>query len=493
MSKKSVESQHRSDQEVYPVTSSHLMDSKTNQLDDALKTKLEEALTHSDYQTQCHNIAKIASEHNPIDLAYAAVKLPNQARFVLFENLIDIEAKVTFLITVESNTRTCIFRELDDQEIIELIERMPLDEVVWVLDDVTERRFRRLLTSIDLKKAHYIKELRQRDKNSAARLMTSEFFAFTMDITIAEAAKCIRDHPNIEITRRIFVLNEKRQLQGFVPARNLIVNSRDIPLKQVMRPVSHKVSPDANREEVIDIVERYKISALPVLDEDHILVGVITYEDVVEALEDITDETIARMVGTTESVGVNEPVIKRLFLRAPWLMVTLIAGLINAMGMAYFESKEGTVLAFVLFFVPLITGMSGNIGIQCSTILVRSMATGALTAGSVGEAIKKEMVIGTLAGLIFGILAGATVYFLDIFGCPLVCASPVIVGSIVSIGLFGACLCGTLLGIFSPLFFARLGVDPAVASGPIITAFNDFLSMMIYFIIAWALSFLFFL
>jgi magnesium transporter len=156
--------------------------------------------------------------------------------------------------------------------------------------------------------------------------------------------------------------------------------------------------------------------------------------------------------------------------------------------MSSFQGHEGGLLTFVLFFVPLITGMSGNIGIQCSTILVRSMATGVLSVGNRTEAVIKELLIGLITGFIFGVLCGILVYMLDFLGMPGNLLSPVLVGLIVGVGLFGACLTGTLLGVFSPLFFARIGVDPAIASGPIITAFNDFLSMSIYFLIAIGLS-----
>jgi magnesium transporter len=132
--------------------------------------------------------------------------------------------------------------------------------------------------------------------------------------------------------------------------------------------------------------------------------------------------------------------------------------------------------------------MSGNIGIQCSSVLVRSMATGMLSLGNKKEAILKEMMIGLCIGLVFGIACGFLVYLFDFAGASSIDLKPVAVGLIVGIGLFGACLAATLLGVLSPLFFSRIGVDPAIASGPIITAFNDFLSMSIYFLIAIGIS-----
>jgi magnesium transporter len=318
--------------------------------------------------------------------------------------------------------------------------------------------------------------------------MTNEFFAFPLGCTIGEAAAYIRSHPGIDLVRQIFVLNEKGQLEGCVPARNLIINPSHLPLKQVMHPVQHKVHAEASREEVVDLVERYKLPALPVVNGEEFLVGVITHEDAMEAMEDIADATIAQMAGTGENVREYVPTWRRLLARAPWLLVTLIAGLINVGVMSSFQSYAEGALTFVLFFVPLINGLSGNIGLQCSTVLVRSMATGTFSAGTKQEAVVKEMIIGFSTGVIFGVIAGCLVWGLDLIGLSGIEINPAVVGMIVGIGLWGACLASTLLGVFSPLFFGRLGIDPAIASGPIVTAFNDFLSMSIYFLIAMGLK-----
>lgn len=360
------------------VSVGNLMDSKTSHLDDELSERLQEAFHKTTFTIQLHDVAKIACEYNPIDLAYAASRLPPNVRGVLYENLPDIQAKASFLINTDGPTRWAVFRSLDDEQLKQVIDQMPADEAVWVLDDLPERRYRRVLDLIDSKKAIQIRELQKHSRNSAGGLMTNEFFAFPMESTIAEAAFFIRDNPGIDMTRRIFVLDHKGELQGFVPARNLIVNPPHLPLKQVMLQIEHSVHPDATREEVVDLVERYKIPALPVLNDENLLVGVITYEDVVEAIEDIADETIAWMAGTAEDVSEYDHVFKRFLARAPWLLVTLFAGLISASVMSYFHVIESKLLAMIFFFIPLINGMSGNVGVQCSTVLVRSMAIGVI-------------------------------------------------------------------------------------------------------------------
>jgi magnesium transporter len=465
------------------------LESQTGRIDDILKEKLEKAFHKQTSKVVLHDIVKIASEHSPIDLAYAASHLPPNVHPVLYENLPNRDAKIKFIVNTDSDTRLALFRQLDDVELKKIFERVPTDEAVWLIEDMPERRFRRLMEIIDSKKAARIKELTKHGRRSAGRLMTSEFFAFTMDMTIGEAATYIRDNPRIDFTKGIFILNLAGELQGYVPARNMMINPPTTPLRQVMRPILHKVTPESTREEVIDLVERYKISSLPVVDIDNYLVGVIAHEDVVEAMEDLADETIARMAGTNEKFASHDPVLKRFSTRAPWLFVTLVAGLINVCVLSFFDQLEGGLLAFALFFVPLITGMSGTIGLQSSTVLIRMMAVGGLSAGSRRETIIKEILSGLLTGAMFGVICGILVHALDLLIPGLIATvPPTAVSIIVTFGLMGACTAGTLLGALSPLFFARIGVDPAISAGPIVTAFNDFLSATIFFLVAWGVS-----
>jgi magnesium transporter len=463
--------------------------SQTGQIDDLLKEKLEKAFHKQTSKVRLHDIAKIACEHSPIDLAYASSHLPPNVRPVLYENLPNRDAKIKFVVNTDSETRLSLFRQLDDLELKKIFDRMPTDEAVWLLEDMPERRFRRLMEQIDSKKASRIRELKKHNRNSAGRLMTSEFFAFTMDLMIGEAAAYIRDNPRIDFTRGIFILNLAGELQGYVPARNMMINPPSTPLRQVMRPVLHKVTADATREEVIDLVERYKISSLPVVDIDNYLIGIIAHEDVVEAMEDLADETIARMAGTNERFSSHESILKRFSARAPWLLVTLAAGLVNVWVLSYFHRHEGNLLPFALFFAPLVAGMSGNIGLQCSTVLVRNMALGGFSAGARREMIVRELASGLFTGVIFGIGSGVLICLMNWAAAgTLGVTRSLAMGIVVSVGLIGGCFASTLLGVFSPLFFSRIRVDPALSAGPIITALNDFLSLSIYFLIAWVVG-----
>ena len=454
------------------------------QLDQILKEKLEHAFHHQTPVFIADKIRQIVHEYSPIDLAYAVKALPTYQRPLLYERLPNLKAKSDFLINADSSTRSVILRYIEDKEARDLITKMPLNEAICLLEDMSERRVRRVIDLLEPQKANCIREMKKHERNTAGRLMTNEFFSFLMDLTIEEAAGFIRNHPGIDLSRQILVVNHEGKLEGYIPTRHLIIYPSSILLKDVMRSIIHKVHTETSREDVIDIVERYKLSSLPVVDKNDKIVGLITYDDVMEAIEDIADVTIAQMAGTGERVRDFEPIWKRFLARIPWLLVTLFAGLINVSVMSSLQSYGDGVLTFVLFFVPLITGLSGNIGIQCSTVLVRSMATGGLVSSNKKEALTKEIMIGVFIGILFGTLSGFLVWILNLLKAPEMEIHSGSVGIIVGIGLWGACLASTLLGVFSPIFFMRIKVDPAIASGPIVTALNDFLSMSIYFLIA---------
>ena len=325
-----------------------MQDTNSFQIDEILEKQLEKAFHKQTSIVSVHDIAKIAIEHSPIDLALAVSHLPPHARPVLYDNLPSRQSKIDFIVNTDNASRQIIFRYMNDHEMNKLIDKMALNEEVDILEDLSEGRCKRVMEMAGPKKATQIKELKKHHRNSAGRLMTSEFFAFQLNLTIGSAVKFIRDNPQVDFTRGIFLLNAQKELQGFVPERNLLINSHDLPLKQVMRPVVHKVYPDTSREEVVETVERYKLFSLPVVDKKNHLLGVITQEDVMEAMEDLADEAFARIAGTVENVSFSEPVIKKFLARSPWLIFTLFDGLINGWVMSSFERKGSGFLTFTL-------------------------------------------------------------------------------------------------------------------------------------------------
>lgn len=459
------------------------LDSKTSQLDDVLLEKIEKAVHKATAQVQHQDLIKIAFEYDPIDLAHALPKIPPSARRILYQCLYETKAKASFIINASSTPRISILRALPDEEIKSLIQQMPADDAVNVLEDLPSHRVRRILELVDFMKRQKIMALLRHGRSMAGRLMTNEFFAFHLQAKVGDVVHFIRDNPGLELVSGVFVLNDRSELIGVVPDRNLLVNSSDVPLKTLMRPILHRATVEMSREEIVELFERYHLPVLPVVDENDHMLGIITQDDVIEVLEEMANETIANIGGTAEEVSEYEPTWKRFLSRAPWLVVTLFAGLLTSSGLAFFYSYPWFLI--VPFFVPLITGMSGNVGIQCSTVLVRGMATGEISPGLQSTVIWRELKVGSLIGVGFGLLCGLVVYLLNTFQLLNIQADPLLVGAVVSSGILGACLTATVLGTLSPLFFAKFRIDPAIASGPIVTAFNDVLSTYMYFFVSW--------
>jgi len=466
-----------------PLGPKEFPESHTELVDDYLDQCLDNAFESETQKVVLHEVAAIASEFDPIDLAHAVTRLPARARFIVYDNLPDLESKSIFMIHTGSNTRSAILRQLADPEIQKLVDLMPADEAVAVLDDLPARRLKKVLELIESKKAKKIRELQSHSRYSAGRLMTNEYFSFGLDQTVGDVSRAIRNNPGIDLTSAVFVVNPTGELVGVVPSRSLIMNPPDTTLRRIMAPVQHKVLPDTPRDDVVDLVDRYSITALPVVDEEGKLIGVISYEDAVEAMRDLADETIASFAGTTEEVSEDVPTWNRIMYRSPWLVVTLFAGITTSTVMTHF--KDLSWFLFVPFFVPLVAMMSGNVGIQCSTILVRSMAQGEFSTTTRKEAVASELTVGSILSLIFGIGGGLLVYFLSHWGVYQTGGETVGVSLMVASGLFFACLTATCLGTFSPILFNRMHIDPAVASGPIVTAFNDLLSTTTFILVAY--------
>jgi len=466
-----------------------LVDARANPVEDLLLEKLERAIHKQTALYQYEELAEIAQEHDPIDLAKAATALPPSARFILYRNLPDNDAKVSFILNATSPTRQAVFRAIRNQEICSLLELMPADEAVDIIDELPVRRLKDIFERLSPQKAHHILELKKHKPQTAGRLMSNEFFAFSLASTVESVTDYIREHPGIEFTYWVFVLGEDGELLGVVPSRNLLVNPTHFPLRAIMQPVVHRVDPETSRDDVVELFERYRLAALPVVDEDQKLLGVIAQDDVVSMMEEIADETVAYIGGTAESLSEEQPTFKRYCSRAPWLVVTLMAGLTTATGFSIFQS-EPWFLA-VPFFVPLIAGMSGNVGIQCSTVLVRRMATGMFFSRRIGRLVLRELKIGVLIGVSFGLICGFAAYMLNLSGIQQTGVDPIVIGSMVSAGIMGACITATMLGTFSPIFFDRVGIDPAIASGPIVAACNDVMASYMFFFLAWAVAHLF--
>jgi magnesium transporter len=455
--------------------------SRHTHLDDQLLEKLQGAFEMENEGEFHHVLARITEEYTPIDLAYSASHLHQEDRIVIYRHLNDFETRVLFLQHAEHTTLSCVLKSLDDMQLLKILEAVTPQRAVRFLDVFDDTHKNHLLELLNPRKSTRIRQIAQYPENSAGQLMSNEFFAFLKDQSVGTASEMVRNSPSFPLGKHIFIIDEKGALLGKVPTRSLLVNPPEVELHQVVQPILYRVSPYARSDEIVSIFERYQLSDLPVIDEHSILIGIITSIEVFEILNDIVDETIATIAGTDEDLSAGDPISSRYFARVPWLLATACGGLISMKVQSSFE----WFFPSLIFFISLITGLSGSIGLQCSTVLLRELTPGTLSLRNQWKMIHGELIIGALIGVTFGIFCGGIVYLAQSFGfLPHVETTPLTFAIIVAGGLSVACLNATLLGVLSPLLFARIGVNPAVASGPIVTTFNDVSAAIIYYGVA---------
>jgi magnesium transporter len=234
------------------------------------------------------------------------------------------------------------------------------------------------------------------------------------------------------------------------------------------------VQTDTDQEEVAKIVARYDILAVPVVDEINTLVGIVTVDDVIDIIREEATEDILKMAGAGEGLIETQSLFKSTRIRLPWLLASWIGGVIAFFVIGHFESSLNK-LVYLAAFIPIIMGMGGNIGTQSSTIVVRGLATGQLNLGQIWLVVSKELTIGFLLGFVYGLLVGFVVHLrYDLW----------LLGITVGLAVLSSMTIAALVGSLVPMAFARIHIDPAVATGPFVTTSIDILSVFLYFQIA---------
>jgi magnesium transporter len=275
----------------------------------------------------------------------------------------------------------------------------------------------------------------------------------------------------------LYVVNEYGNLVGVSSLRQLVVVSPETPLKEFMVTDVFSVKTDMDQEEVAKIVARYDILAVPVVDDTNKLVGIVTVDDVIDIFRKEATEDMLKMAGVGEEYVETKNVLKSTRIRLPWLLASCIGGIIAFFVIGHFEESLRK-LAYLAAFIPVIMGMGGNIGTQSSTIVVRGLATGRIDMREFWPVVLKELTIGIILGLVYGILIGVVAQLKY---------SKVLLAFAVCMSVTCSMTIAALVGSFVPMMFARMKIDPAVATGPFVTTAIDIISVFFYFAIATSL------
>lgn len=380
----------------------------------------------------------------------------------LFEKL-TLEEQCTFIQETPQPYAVRILNEMYSDNAADLMRELPdafMDTLFEQMDDIEEQE---------------VKDLMQYPEETAGSLMTTEFVVLQADKTVGQTLAELRElGPDAETIYYLYVVDHTHQLVGVVSLRDLIVAPLDSKIEDIMgfRVISANVMTD--QEHLARIVQKYDLLALPVIDDQQKLLGIITVDDILDVIERETTEDFEELSAAKGSSDINMSPFEAAKKRAPWIVSLMFLGMITASTIGSFEDTLETIVLLAVF-MPLVMGSAGNAATQSLVVAVRSIALGTINRKNVMKMIRREL--GT--GIILGIAC-----MIVIFGVITILYDNMLIGFIVGISIFAALSVATMIGTIVPLLINRLKLDPAVASGPFITTLMDNLGLIIYFTVA---------
>jgi len=377
------------------------------------------------------------------------------------------------LVELDESVQETLLKSLSEAEISRLLGDMESDDAADVVGSLDEEKAQKVLSTLDLESRREMRRLLAYDEDTAGGIMALEVAAVLETDDVSQAIHKIRElveQEGIKDIYNVFVVSEDGILLGELNLRQLILAQADTPVQELMNPEIISVPTSMDQEEVAAVVRKYDLVSLPVVDEYRRLMGRITVDDVVDVLAEEAEEDLSIIAGTGAEELWERSTFKVFRERIPWLFAALIGGLIAASVMHHFEATLLQMIALA-FFVPVITAMGGNTGVQSSSIVVRGLATGEIALRDLLPRLWKEIRVALLNGLVLGaVLGGIVALWLKQPDLGL------LIGSILLINICVA----TTLGASVPIVLKKFGVDPALAMGPFVTTANDILGLMIY-------------
>ena len=439
------------------------------------------------------SISKFLLKMRPEDVASQLHGLTPTEQVAVFRILLEEyrETSSEVLSHLESNLRVGVLEELGSVEVTTLLEGMAVDDAVELVESLPAPLKEKILEAVDLGDLEEVQEHLTYEDDSAGRVMDTQFFAMPETSTVGAAISRIQESQP-ENVQYLYVVDPEGRLAGVTSLRQLLLNDPGVELSRIMARSPIKADTETDQEEVARLASRYDLLAIPVIDDGNRLVGIVTVDDIIDIMREEATEDILKMVGTSEDEIVYQDRSFRVFaIRFPWLLINLVGLVMAGWLINWFEIRLEEAL-FLFPFVPVIMGMGGNIGSQTSTIAVRGLATGriSLQPSRVRGFLWQQVKVGSIIGLTCAVITAIGAYLLPLWGVMKIGSGnvePIIYATVVGVSLFFAILLASVNGATIPMVFERLGIDPAVASGPLVTTSNDITGIIIYFGLAAAL------
>lgn len=418
---------------------------------------------------------QVIEEVYPYDIAqvYEELGEDDQARLL---DYLDHERLADVLEELEGEQRLAVLRRLDVERAGHVLDLMENDDVADLLEELGPEETDRLLGSMRTDEALIVRNLLTYPPETAGRLMTNRFIWVGEDFTVGETIEKMRDYIEYsETINYVYVVNQLSELVGVISYRDVILAENTERISDVMETKVIRVAAETDQEEVAQLFERYDLVSLPVVEGD-VLVGLITVDDALDVLREEANEDIEKLSASGKSIDFETKPWIAATRRLPWLVLLLFIGLVSGSIISQFEETLSKVVALA-FFMPMIAGMTGNTGTQSLAVVVRGLITREVDKRVATRLILRELWVGLIIGVICGVLIAIIAY---------VWQGSAVLGLVVGSSLVITLIFGTLAGTIIPLILHRLKIDPAIASGPLITTLNDILSLLVYFGIATA-------
>ena len=421
-------------------------------------------------------LSKALSKIHPGELAWIFRHLTGKERREIFAILLQSENIGDFISELDRSIQVELFLPLEPPAMAQVISSMSPDDQADLLEELPEDIREQVLKKMEREDAAEVQELLQYGPETAGGIMSPDFMAVTGEMKVSEAIEKVQQlSEEAEMAFYLYVVDDRQKLQGVVSLRQLLMNSADKQLDAIMETDVVAVSMETDQEQVAQIVSRYNILAIPVIDHDDVMLGIVTIDDIVDVIREEATEDFLRMVGAGKDREILlKSTMQNALTRLPWLLASWIGGVL-AMSVISSFSAELSQVILLAGFIPVITGMGGNIGTQSSTITIRGLATGRININETGKYISKQIKVGLLLGGLFGVMLGLLTWLLY---------ANVQLGLVVALAIGASMLISTLLGTIVPIILRRLDVDPAVSTGPFVTTTTDVFGVTIYFMLA---------
>lgn len=418
-------------------------------------------------------VKKELSELHKVDIAELIDELDDDYGKVLFE-LFEDEDSAEILVELDEESRETVLEDLSSQKIAEeLIENLDSDDAADIIADLPSKKKVEVLSHIeDIDHASDIVDLLAYPENTAGGLMAKELIRVNERWSVLRCVREMRKQAEeVDKVYTIYVVDDHDILLGTLSLKKLLLTPEKGLVKKVYNEKVISVKANFDDEEVANIMDKYDLIVLPVVDDLNRLIGRITIDDVVDVMKEEAMEDYNKASGISEQVDSSDNIATLTRARLPWLLIGLIGGILGAQVMGIFDIESHIELAF---FIPLIAAMGGNVGVQSAAIIVQGLASNSLGMDSVSQRLFKELGVALLNGLICSSLIMLITFIIGY---------PSSISFTVSISLMAVIIFAALFGTFVPLILNRYKIDPALATGPFITTVNDVLGLFIYFMI----------